>query len=145
MRPTSTVPVASATDAAARLVGRWARCSGWGIAVAGGPATLADPSLNESLGVEFTADGRFYLLRQDAACALVRSTAVGDVGSFSVAPGSCSLCEGDAPLASFTVDGGGGGPLEAQVVFLDGPAKLRTFVRASEFTTNLDSEFARIP
>jgi hypothetical protein len=107
------VALASTDDVTAALIGAWTGCG------QGGPYAGATGS-----AIQFTSDGRFAFLGQDAAWNLNPLTGSADQGSFVVLDASSTLGPGTYQVR-FTIDNGG--VFLSQVSVLTAPAKLRFF------------------
>jgi hypothetical protein len=125
---------ASLDEAKGALLGRWARCAGWGVAVKSDDAS-ANPHANESIGVEITGDGHYYLLRQDDSCNLVRGNTVDDTGTYSVESRDGTY------FVKFVRDEDRS-DIGDDVSFFDGPSKMHLAYREGWFTTDVSSDYA---
>ena len=121
----------STSDVADALTGSWRACTFGGFAVSGSFLNAIDPAIGID-GVEFTGDGRFFLLTTDnpkhAASmpytySLERGSSAAEAsGTFEVIDASASLGPGTLQVRMTAANGS---VLIEQVVLYDLPAKLR--------------------
>jgi hypothetical protein len=108
---------ASTAQVAAALVGVWAACA------SSGPYPGS-----EAIGVEFGADGKFFLLDGDTDDNLKPASDVSRQGTFMVVDATASLGAGEFQVRFAA---GNGGVSLAQVTLFGSPARLRFFVPAA--------------
>ncbi|MGA7119859.1 MAG: hypothetical protein WBY94_07175 [Polyangiaceae bacterium] len=120
----------STSDVANALTGSWRACTFGGFAVSGSFLNAIDPAIGID-GVEFTGDGRFFLLTTDNSdpaasmpytYSLERGSSAADTGTFEVIDASASLGPGTFQVRMTAANGS---VLIEQVVLYDLPAKLR--------------------
>lgn len=120
----------STSDVATALAGSWRACTFGGGAESGSFLSAVDAAI-AIYGVEFTGDGRFYVLTTDDSdpmaskpytYSLERGSSAADTGTFEVVDASASLGPGTFQVHMAAANGS---VLIEQVVLYDSPAKLR--------------------
>lgn len=112
-QPVDPVTLTSVGQVEQLLVGAWERC---------GPTSVFGSVREGEVGVEFTADGRFFRLYRGAGASLVRGAGVGEEGTWTVEDTTAMNGPGFYGVSLRGLDGGG---WPAQPAFLATPPFVR--------------------